>query len=137
MSTGERTLIWLLRGCGVVLACALPAAFLPTGWMDAVHRAVGLGELPRTPLVEYLTRSLSLLYASYSPLYFLASDDVRRYRTLILVLAITHGGSGFLLFGLDLWAGMPLPWTLTEGPMVVLLGVSIAWLVRRLPPDPT
>lgn len=135
MSIGERTLVWLLRGCGVVVACALPAAFLPTAWMDAIHRALGLGELPRTPLVEYLTRSLSLLYASYSPVYLLLSDDVRRYRSLILVLAVTHTAAGFLLLGLDLWAGLPLPWALTEGPVVILLGLGIIRLVRRLPPD--
>ena len=44
---------------GVMVLLALPAVFMPTAWMDYFHRDLGLGPLPRGPIVEYLTRSIS------------------------------------------------------------------------------
>ena len=40
---------------------------------------------------------------------------------------------GFLLTGIDLHAGMPTYWVLTEGPPVTIFGVVITWLAVRLP----
>ena len=42
---------------------ALFAVFLPVRWMAETHEWLGLGEFPESPLVDYLTRSASLLYA--------------------------------------------------------------------------
>ena len=36
--------------------------------MNAIHAEMGLGQLPDAPIIDYLTRSLSLLYASLAPL---------------------------------------------------------------------
>ena len=44
---------------GLMTLLALLAVFLPTDWMDGFHRELGLGPLPRRPIVEYLTRSVS------------------------------------------------------------------------------
>ena len=56
MSRTERLLRLLLRAEAVLLLCALPAAVMPTAWMDTVARAAGLAPVPRAPLVEYLPR---------------------------------------------------------------------------------
>lgn len=133
MTGAERLLVGLLWLHAAVLALALPAALLPTDGMEAIHQALGLGPLPRAPLVEYLTRSLSALYAAFAPVYALAAGDVRRYRPLIVVLAVVHTLLGAFLLGLDLWAGLPAVWTLSEGPVVLALGGLLLLLVRRLP----
>src|SRR5262245_20081986 len=112
MPANERLLRLLLRLEAVVLFLALPFAVMPTGWMDAVARAVGLEPVPRAPLVEYLTRSLSLLYASWAPVCWLSASDVRRYRELIVVTAWVRVLFGAALLVLDLGVGMPLAWAL-------------------------
>ena len=59
----EKILAILLRITAGVLLLALAPVFFPQAWMAAINRAVGLGELPDTAIVGYLTRSLSAAYA--------------------------------------------------------------------------
>jgi hypothetical protein len=123
----------LLRLEAVVLLCAIPAALMPTEWMASVHAWLGLGEMPRGPLVEYLTRSLSLLYASWVPILWLTAGDVRRYRRLIEVMAWTRFALGLALLVLDGVVGMPWWWIAAEGPSIMALSLVIAMLARRIP----
>jgi hypothetical protein len=62
----------------------------------------------------------------------LVSWDVRRHARVVAYVAIASIVFGLLLLGIDLHAGMPLRWTLGEGPPVVLIGVVILYLVRRV-----
>jgi hypothetical protein len=39
---------------------------------------------------------------------------------------------GVLLLGIDLHAPMPLWWTLAEGPWVIVIGLVLVGLARRL-----
>ncbi len=59
----DKALVFLLRLVGVSSLLALAAVFMPVSWMVATHRWLGLGEMPVTPVVEYLARSLSACYA--------------------------------------------------------------------------
>src|SRR5262245_17040838 len=134
MSRAERALAWLLRFEAVVLLCALPAAFLPTDWMDAIGRRLGLGELPRAPLVEYLTRSLSLLYAGWGPVLLVLASDLRRYLPLVWLYSWMALAFGPTVLVLDLVAGMPPGWIVSEAVMVNALGVAgilLLWRVDR------
>jgi hypothetical protein len=135
MQPAERLLRLILRVEALLLLCALPAVVMPTAWMDAVAVFVGLAPLPRVPLVEYLTRSLSLVYVGWAPICWIFARDVRRYRAPIVVLAWLHvlGGVAFLI--LDLTVGMPLHWALSEGPFLLVLGVVLVALVRHVPLD--
>lgn len=131
--TAERMLTWLLRGSAAVLLLAVPAAMLPTEWMDRVHAWMGLGSLPRGPIVEYLTRSASLVYAMHGGVVLALSLDVRAHR-----LAIRGTGVAVALFGagvlaVDLAAGMPWWWTAGEGPSVFASGALTWWLAGRVP----
>jgi hypothetical protein len=58
----ERLLVVLLRTIAAAGALAIVPTFMPHGWMNACHRWLGLGELPETPIIVYLTRSLSAMY---------------------------------------------------------------------------
>ncbi len=134
MDRSEKILRILLRVLGVWLLTAVLAIVMPTPWMDAIHRWLGLGELPRAPIVEYLTRSLSLMYALLGALLFYMAGDVRRYAPLIVFFAFVSIPAGVFLLGIDLYAGMPLDWVLAEGPSSIVLAVVIIFLARRLPP---
>ena len=58
----QRLLVVLLRLGGSGLMLAFLAVLLPVDWMAATHPRLGLGEFPRTPIVDYLTRSIAALY---------------------------------------------------------------------------
>jgi len=131
MNSSERSLQILLRIGGVTMLLAFLAIFLPVHWMAIIHEWLGLGEFPDSPLVDYLTRSASLLYAWHGGMLLVVSFDVRRYRPLLLYLGIATSLGGLILLGIDLHAGMPAYWTLWEGPPVTVIGLLITWLALR------
>ena len=136
VSIEERRLALVLRLGGAVMLCATLAILLPTGWMVAVHRWLGMGELPRVPIIEYLTRSASALYAIHGGLLLVLAQDVRRYARVIVFLGAANVALGGVLLALDLFAGMPWYWTLGEGPFVAATGVLLVVLARAVPGRP-
>lgn len=132
--TTERWLSGVLRLAGAVLLLASGAVFLPTDWMAATHAWLGLGSFPRSPILEYLTRSASALYAIKGGLYLVLSSDVTRHAVVILYVAWSTVVFGLGMLALDLHAGMPWYWTLGEGPPITAVGLLLLWLCRRLGP---
>jgi hypothetical protein len=120
MSNTEKALTLLLRLSAAVLLLALVPVFMPQAWMSRIHQALGMGPLPELPIVGYLTRSLSGLYAFHGLLVLYCSLDVRRYLPIIRCLAAVSvlGGGGLL--ALDCVLGMPWLWTLGEGPFLMV-----------------
>ena len=129
----ERLLVGLLRLGGVVTVCAFFAIVLPTEWMASSHRALGLGEFPRAPVVEYLARSIAALYGFHGVLLLILSSDPRRYRPLLWYVASMNVVFGSMVTVIDVEAGMPAYWTAGEGPPIVAFGVIIGLLNRSLP----
>lgn len=128
----DRCLAWLLRAVGGLLLCALPAVPLPHAAMAAVHSdALGMGTLPDIPIIGYLARTASLLYATHGAVMAFASLDVPRYRPLIVLLGALNGLFGAACFAVDVWAGMPVWWTALEGPVIVAAAVVTVTLARR------
>jgi hypothetical protein len=120
----------LLRFAGGVTVTAFLAIFLPVEWMASTHRALGLGELPRAPVVDYLARSIAALYGFHGVLLLLVSGDPVRYRAIVSYIAVLNVLFGLLVVGIDVHAGLPAWWTLLEGPPIVMLGIAIAVLNR-------
>ncbi|MCS6776488.1 MAG: hypothetical protein NZ557_08110, partial [Chthonomonadaceae bacterium] len=60
----ERMLQMVLRFAGIMMLLALPTLFLPFETMNAVNRYLTGEPLPPARTLLYLTRSVSLLYAS-------------------------------------------------------------------------
>ncbi len=110
---------------------ALGAVVMPYEWMNLIHRELGLGELPHVPIVGYLTRSISALYALHGALLVFLANDVRRYLPVVRFLAVAGVVFGALLVGMDFAVGLPLPWTVGEGPWVMALSMVILWLSGR------
>ncbi len=131
MNRHERILVWLMRLGGAVMLTAVGAVVMPYEWMNVIHQRVGLGELPRVPIVGYLTRSISALYALHGALLVFLAGDLRRYLPVVRFLAIAGAIFGALVLGIDWAVGMPCVWTLGEGPYVILLSLLVLWLTGR------
>ena len=123
-------LVFLLRLSGSFTSLAFLAMLLPVDWMDAIHRALGLGELPRAPVVDYLARSVAALYGFHGALLLLVSTNLVKYRDIVWFIAILNIVFGAMIVAIDLHAGMPMFWTLFEGPSLIVFGMVIAWLNR-------
>jgi hypothetical protein len=132
---------WLLRLIGGVELCAIPFLLFPYPWMNTVHdRALGLGPLPGAPVVEYMARSLSGLYAVHGALVFRLSFDVVRFRPLIGFLGWLHLALGLVVVAIDFTAGLPWWWIAGEGPGIAAGGVLVLVLSRQanlVEPDPS
>lgn len=133
MSRSENALVVALRVGGVLLLTAVIPAVMPFAWMDQIHRQLGMGELPETPITGYLTRSLSAFYALHGVVVLFVSLDVRRYLPVVRCLAALCIVFGAGMIVLDVWVGMPLPWVLGEGPSIIVLGSVLLWLAGRVP----
>jgi hypothetical protein len=86
MTKSDKVLVLLLRFVGVPALFALVAVFMPSSWMAATHRWLGLGEMPTGPVVQYLARSLTAFYALFGALCLVVAGDVERYRPLVRFL---------------------------------------------------
>ncbi len=131
-ASNDELLKWLLRLIGGIELFAIPFLLFPFSWMNAVHdRVLGLGPLPPQPIVEYLARSLSALYAVHGAVVFRLSFDVARFRPLIGFLGWLHVALGAVVFATDIAADLPLWWIAGEGPGIAVGGVLVLVLCRR------
>lgn len=127
----DRIVLFLLRLGGCLMLLAFLAVPLPWSWMDASHRLLGLGPLPEGAIVEYLARSISLLYGVHGGLLLVFSTDIRRYAPAIRFFGAMDMVFGAAVLAIDLEAGMPLFWTLNEGPPVAIVGAVLFALAPR------
>jgi hypothetical protein len=129
----ERGLVAFLRFFGCMTLLAVYAVVQPRSWMAATHEWLGLGALPEGPIVSYLARSLSAFYALLGGALVLFSTDVRRYRPALVYVSTAIVLLGVALFFIDLNAGLPSSWIWGEGPLTIVLGLVMGWLVRSVP----
>lgn len=127
----DRHIALLLRIDACLQILALFAVVMPFSWMIAVHEWLGLGEFPRQPIAEYLARSLSAFYALHGVITLMLASDVPKYRDLIRVWALSFVAFGVLVMLIDVAAGLPAFWTISEGPFMIAFGLVIIWLLHR------
>ena len=125
-----RLLRLVLRAGGTVLVLAFLAMLLPFDWMAATHAWLGMGELPRAPVVDYLARSVAALYGFHGILLFIVATDPEKYRTIVRYLVFMNIALGLMLLVIDVHAGLPLFWTLAEGPWLIGVGLLL-WVLNR------
>ncbi|HET7696043.1 MAG TPA: hypothetical protein VFK57_10075 [Vicinamibacterales bacterium] len=126
----QRWLVVVLRIAGVFTIAAFPAMLLPVDWMASTHARLGLGEFPRSAVVDYLARSIAALYGFHGVLVLLVSTDPVRYRPIVWFIAVMNIAFGAMLIAIDLHAGLPAYWTALEGPPIIAFGLVIALLTR-------
>jgi len=132
--TAESVLKWLLFVLGGMAATAVVATVMPFAWMQRANDALGLAPLVDTPLGQYLTRSLSAVYALFGVMTIYIARDVRRYRRLIVLIGWLTGALGLALTAIDFAVGMPASWSWGEGPPTVACAWAIVWLAGRSRP---
>jgi hypothetical protein len=130
MTKSDTVLAILLRCVGATALFALVAVAMPVSSMAATHRWLGLGEMPTGPVVEYLARSVSALYALFGGLCLVVASNLDRYRPLVRFLGVAFVGMSVALLSVDLAAGMPWWWTASEGPRGVVFGALLFFLAR-------
>ncbi|MGE5192078.1 MAG: hypothetical protein ACM3U2_06205 [Deltaproteobacteria bacterium] len=128
--TSQRHLALLLRAVGCLDLLALVAVVMPQHWMDVSHKFVGLGPMPHEPIVGYLARSASALYALHGAMMVFISFDVGRYERLIRFRALAALVHGAVILGIDLSEPMPALWRYGEGPAFAVTGILVLWLQR-------
>lgn len=128
----EQFLIFILRVIGGVSLLALIFVFVPYSWMNIIHQQLGMGQLPKSPVVGYLTRSISAFYTLLGGLFIFLSFDVRKYRYVLLFISLAVVSLGMILTFVDWFEGMPLFWKVWEGPFVFVLGIVMFLLSRSL-----
>ena len=131
MTSAERLLIWFLRGTAVMFLCAAPCVVMPTSWMRTISEWYGL-DLPDVPLVEYLTRSVSAVYATAGASYWFLSCDVRRYLPFLRFSVWVMIAFDITLIVLDVVIPMPILWTVGEVVAIGVWTLVFWWLVRRV-----
>src|ERR1051325_1398123 len=131
MPTSEIQLVWFLRLTALMFLSAALAVFLPYAWMDAISIWIGLGELPQLPLVEYLTRSVSALYATLGASYWYMSRDVRRYLPLLRFTIPVTLVFDATIIALDVLIPMPPLWLAGESVSILTWTAALWWLLRR------
>ena len=120
----------MLRLIGMIDLVAIFAVLAPRTWLASINVGLGLGEFPVAPIAGYLARSTSFWYVSYGLLLWFVSYDVGKYRALIACLAAMLIAQGAIMIGIDLVEGMPIWWTVTEGPCCAGFGIVLLALQR-------
>jgi len=69
-------------------------------------------------------------------MYWVLATDVRRHAPVIRYIGWSTLAFGLAMVLIDSRAGMPLLWTLLEGPPIATVGTVLLLLVRRLPAAP-
>jgi hypothetical protein len=118
----------LLRVMGTVTATAFLTMLLPPHWHAGIHEWLGLGPFPRSPVVDYLARSIGALYGFHGVLLLIVSTDPVRYRAIVSYIGILNVTFGMMLIAIDLYAGLPWWWTAFEGPAIIPFGVLLLLL---------
>ncbi len=133
--TARTILKWILLVAGAMAATAVVPMAMPTDWMEWANDWLGLGPFHRSPLTEYLTRSLSALYALNGFLSLYLARDVKRYADLLVFYGWLTVGVAASLTAIDFSAPMPAHWSWGEGPPMIILGLIVVGLARRSRPD--
>ncbi len=122
---------WILRLLGLAAMFAIVAVFMPMPWMAAVHKYLGLGEMPEGPIVEYMARSLSAAYVALGFILWHVSFRVAENLRLVRLLGVAFTLLGAVLWWIDGKAGMPMAWILQEGPPAILAGLGSIYSCRE------
>lgn len=126
---------WLLRAEGIFDLSAALFIVLPTAEIQAANQFLGLDPIPAHPLTWYFIRSTSAIYAACGALLLFLSFDVVRYRPAIRFIGGWAALHGVLMAFVDRSVGMPIWWSLTEGPLLAALGLVLVWLCRPAYPE--
>ena len=123
---------WVLRLTGATEILAFISVVMPRSWMEVSHSWLGLGEMPRGPLIMFMIRQASYAYGMHGVSLWLMATDVRRYQPLIVFNAISFLGAAVVFAVIDYTAGMPFWWTIVDAVGCASFGVAVLILNRSM-----
>jgi len=126
-----RLLAALLRLEGAIEVLAFVAVVMPHAWMADTHRWLGMGELTAFPLLDYMIRSVSLLYGLHGVLLLLLATDVTLFRLLITYTAASYLLAAVAFTAIDIRNSMPWWWSVSEVGSVFSLALVLFWLLHK------
>jgi hypothetical protein len=126
--TRDRYLAFFLRAAGSVTALAFVSVVMPRAWMEASHEWLGMGTMPRGPVVDYMIRQASMVYGLQGIAMWVLASDVVRYRPLIRFTGWSFLVVSPIFVVIDRVAGMPWFWVAGDGICCAVLGVVVLWL---------
>lgn len=126
----ERWLTWILYAIGVGDLLAVSAAFLPDAALTRAHEALGIGALPDAPIVGYLARSASLMYALHGAVVIYVARSLRQHWDFVRFLAVIAYVHGLLIIVVDCIEALPLWWIVGEGAFYLASATLILLLQR-------
>ncbi len=116
---------WILRLVGTMELFSFGAVFLPRSSMDAIHRSLGLAEMPQGPVFDSVMREVSFTYGLHGVAVWLIASDVVRFRPLVVLSAIGYLLAAPVFVTIDLINGMPATWVAGIGGSCLLIGSLI------------
>ena len=134
MKNWQKYFVLFLRVVGSTALLAVIGMIMPYSWMNEVHQWLGWGQLPSEPVVGYLARSTSALYAVIGGLLWAISFDPIRHRLVVLYVGAVFLVLAVALTIVDVVEGLPLYWTLGEAIANLGTGtimVAGGWLLRE------
>jgi hypothetical protein len=121
---------WLLRVAGAFEILAFIAVVMPRSWMEISHAWLGLGEMPRAPVLMFLIRQASYTYGVHGIFLWVLASNVERFRPLVILNAIAFLVAGPVFFLIDYTSDMPWWWTLADPLSCLSFGAASLWLAR-------
>lgn len=109
------------------------ALFLSDETMASVHQALGLGDLPASPVVGYLARTASIQYGLHGVLLWATAMNVARFAPLVPWLGGLKLMQALAIAAVDATSSMPLWWTIVEPTCLAFAGIGLlaAWTFDR------
>jgi hypothetical protein len=128
----QRLLSWLLRLAGSVEILAFFAVVMPRSWMEVSHAWLGLGEMPRGPIIMFMIRQASYTYGMHGVSLWVLASNVARFRTLVLLNGIAFLLAAPVFFLIDFTSAMPWWWTVGDTLGCGVLGIAVLLLTSNV-----
>ncbi len=118
---------FLLRIAAIIQFTALPGIILPRQATEKLCWLMGLGQPLMVPMLIYTAGGCAYVYLTAGILFWIASNDVIRYRPLIIACGWIYlvGCPAFLW--IDSQAGLPAWWTAMDSLSCLVLGALLLW----------
>jgi hypothetical protein len=116
-----------LYGLATLQLLTAGIAIMPTGWIEAWHKWLGLGPMPYDPLLLYAVRGGGFVQGAIGVLLWIMAGDVVRFRPLIVAVAVIFLVSSPAFYLIDSVVGLPLLWCLLDaGSCFAVGGILLA-----------
>jgi hypothetical protein len=132
MNKGARATATFLYGLSILQLLTAGIAIMPTEWIEAWHKWLGLGAMPHDPLLLYAVRGGGFVQGAIGVLLWIMACDVVRYRPLIMAVALIFLCSSPAFYLIDSIVRLPLFWCLLDAGSCFAVGSILLALLPKV-----